>query len=141
MITLEDDFLKGISLSIKKFDVVKRVKYTYKKCINDKCKDLINIVNVNPLNNRQDNYLVNITGTYENSNNNHNYDSLVKLISSNGMIEYTLDDVTQYAEFTNVTPDTYTEGVILETVNGVNKASSIKLIISTRNNKYVIRIK
>ena len=138
-VTFEDKFLEGITLSIEKFDVVKRVKYTYNKCDGDKCKELINIVNVSVLKNRQDNYLVNITGKYESSL--KEYDSIVKLISKNGVIEYTINGETKQCTFTNVTPDTYLDGVILEVNNELIRAESIKLVISTRNNKYVINIK
>ena len=139
LIEFEDDHLKGVKLAVEEFNILKRVRYTYEKCVDNKCSELINIVNVSPLKNRQSNYLVTVSGTYE--SNITNYDTISKLLNMNGFIEYTIDDNTKTAEFIDVTPDTYTKGAILETNGEINSATSIKLVISTRYNKYVVKIK
>ena len=138
-VILEDGFLKGINLSIEKVDIVKRVRYTYNKCNGDNCRELINIVNVSALKNRQNNYLINIIGKYE--SNVKDYESIVKLFIKNGSIEYTIDEETKTAEFINVTPDTYSNGIILEVDGEINDANSINIVISTRDNKYIIKVK
>lgn len=138
-LTFDDEYLKDISLSIEQFNIVKRVRYTYNKCNGAKCQELVNIVSLGALNNRQNNYLINIIGKYE--SNNKSFDSIVKLINKNGVIEYNIDGVTKISKFIDVTPQTYLNGVILETDGDINNATSIKFIISTRNNKYVINIK
>ncbi len=140
-VSFEEFFLKGNSLKINNYNLSKSFKYTYDSCANNKCTKLINIVNVSAFNNRHDNYLLTITGTYQNNNNSSRYNSLNSIISHFGKIEYTKDDTIYYANLINVTPNTYKDGVILEVPNDVYYASKIDLVISTRFNRYVINLK
>ncbi len=140
-INFTEEFLNNNQLLIEKYTITKSVKYKYEVCNGNVCNNYINLVTVSALNNHQNNYLLHISGTYTNNNGSVKYDSFNKIINTFGYLEYTSDGENKNASFTNVTPDNYSEGVILEVPGELYNASSINFIIGTRYNKYIIKLK
>ena len=138
-VIFNDELLKGMSFKLNKVDVARSIRYDYENCIKDTCKTLVGMVNVDLLGNRSSNYLIQIDVNAKSVN--EKYKEFSSVVSSFGKLSYVIGDQVKQVDLIDATPSTYKTGAIVEAPGEVKNASNIYLIISTRFNRYTIKIK
>lgn len=141
IMTFENSNIGYSSLQVKNYTISSSFSYQYNSCYDDnKCRQLTDKV----LTNSNLTTLIILEGNYtiDNSTIYFNTARTNRLFPEHFLsIQYTDESGTKIVEATDKTPQTYQNGIILETSSEIEKASKIDLIATIREKRYIIHLK
>lgn len=140
--TFEETNIGYSSLQLENYQITSHYTYQYNQCYEkEKCRLINEKVSTNKGNTTlmvlEGEYIIDSTTDYYNSARTN------RLFPEHFLsIEYsTFDGSLKQAETLNITPQTYQHGIILETTNEILNSSKINLLVTIRDQRYIIHLK
>lgn len=140
-IVFDKSFLKNTSIKISDYSIVDSYIYDYDICYKEDCKKYKDIIS---LNNKYPSSLMLISNVDfkldESTHYTQKYVNLASFANNFINVEYIVNDV-KYNSLYNLTPDKVDNIIALQVNSNIKNASEISLIITIRNNEYVVKLK
>lgn len=139
VVTLSKTNLGYTTLYFSDYTISKTYQYTYQFCYNDECRSSMNSVTADA-----SSVLLTLKGNIDlDSNCSYAKNKLSDNKFSNDFmkVEYTIGNTTNTVDVKDLTPSNSSGIIVLQTKSDVRNASSIKLIVTVRNERYEIVLK
>lgn len=142
-IDLNGTYLDNSKINIKDYQIVDKYTYQYESCLGEKCHTFVDSVIPKYKKGRTNTLLV---LDYEYTIDDKSlyyltYQSINTFVDNFFKLQYAVDSSEKTAIITNVTPQKVKDKIILQVDNDIKKADIINLLITIRNNRYIIHIK
>ena len=142
-IDLNGTYLDNSAISIKNFELVDKYTYEYENCYVDVCHKYLDSV-VPKYKKGKSNTLMVIDYDYtidDESLYYLTYQSINTFVDNFFKINYSIKNQEYTANITNLTPQRLKDKIVLQVDSDIKKADDINLIITIRNNKYIVNLK
>ena len=136
-VTMYESILGNSSLLVNSYEFKNKFTYKYEACIRNTCSDVTDVVTADSTKNKT---LLVLNGKLSVDTSSTFAKNLKTALSFyDAFVQIRYDD--KIADVTNATPSSLTEQYILQVNADASKASSLDLVITIRNKKYILNLK